>query len=1369
MKFSLEDPTFLIVLLIAVAVFAVVLISVAVFLVFKSRKKSDDAKPEAEKKKKRWNPFPPEVPGMKESFRAAMQRLREKLPGWNERYNVPWYALVGEEGSGKTTLASILSGRGEEVVATEWTEFAPRWLLLDKAVLIDLPGKSFLAAEPQLQPKAGEAARPSHELLAFLDDEASALQRISDRTAWVSFLRHTSRSRPRQPLNGIVLTISASELLALGANLEEPQQAARITELSGRLDDVVYLLGLSLPIYVLVTKCDVLPGFSSYSRCFLDKALGRLSAADSSGIREFSDDLFGWSNPHLLDRSFTPDWVDEAFHDTNEVLLRRQLEMLAETKNPAAADGVFVFPFELQNLREPIRVILDRAFKPTAYHSPHLFRGIYFCGRAEEEEDLDLTAHVTVSADRNFLRGIFGAATGPVLFVRNLFEAKVFPERYLATPIAPKLFSRNRAVMIARIAACALVLVLGVGCIHAWNRLSTLQRTRINPTLQALSSSLDNIAVSSGEDVTPAVDLFNTLGTVHEAEYYSSAMPYSYIDFSGLHRNLRDTLEQTFEVVVLRSCKFALEDRISLVLQSKLSAKPPVIPLVSPATAAYLPGNAWSTDPAYQALDAYLTGLNALHQNIGRYQVINSAGSGSFKQLNALLHYLGGRDLPDSSRFAQDANYQRLLLNATWQPISIPPNYDKLTASATMQHIYAFYQSWFGGNPLIAEVQSLSGNNGLQGISSQAMSPSNEDLRAFVSQSQAIDSQLKNGSYDWLAESFNRQNYPALGPKLDDMSFADDQFTDTVSSSGSQQLDTLKAALQTTPEVLDIQERPVRLNGEVRTVSSILAALLGYEVMSDSYQTSRASGCPAIPNGAIWNQSYLEKAVELESTRGKIEAELLPGLPGQYRDAIQRLVDQRTTNAVSIILQNAAAANPNKGDDQAALQIELQNFSQSSTQLKQIAVSLAGLHATAESSCIERALSRQANSLLVAINQQLPAVYGPLSMNGQSDYSTPVSLWLYGVNSSDDLQSYLASERQQVESLSAEAAPLVQLLHSQGGHSDILTRWRSISQDVDALQAKKPGNPIQALEAFIATDLDKIVPESACKGNSLRQSGDVFLTVRAELSNLAVAHCRATAVARFNEIAAGFNAKLGGRFPFSKLADTRSGTEADPADIAGFYEIFDRDCPGLSSVLPTIVTNPNDVVSFLAAVAAARPLVFGTAKNPLPALEISLKFRTNRNREVFGNRIAQWNFNVGQQSVSAPPDPGGGPPMIWHFGDTLTLGLRYANNSPETPATANPSPAALVTGKSVAYQYSDTWSLFSLLRDHPSTSADPANQYRIDIPNAPLSGSSAGTDTIVYVQMDLLPIGAKPGGETLPVPAFPYQAPMAALKPANGE
>jgi type VI secretion system protein ImpL len=1363
MKISLEDPVFLTILLVAVVLFALCLIALALYLVWKSRKKGDDSnKEDAETENRKW-PIPSAVPGMARSFREAMRRLREKLPGWNHRYEVPWYVLVGESGSGKTTIADSLSGMSAEVVDPDinpTVQYAPRWLLLDKAVLIDLPGRSFLSLEP---PPAAAASK----LPGFLDRTRVLRSASPDRAAWIKFLHLTARYRPRHPLNGVVLTIPATELLAAAGDPEHPHRLARVADLSQRLDDLRRLLSLSLPVYILVTKCDAITGFGSYSRAVAERSIAKHAGTNGSGHEEISSDLFGWSNPHLLDSAFSPAWIDEAFDATNEVLLRRQLEMLTESKGAEAADGIFLFPYELHRLRTPLQILLNNIFRPTAYHSPHLLRGIYFCGR----ESADPTLPDAVDgANRPLVPAIFGNCGHPVAYVQHLFEAKLFPERYLATPVRDSFFSRNRSVLAAQIAACVLVVLLCASSIQAWNRIGTLQRARLEPALRAISYSLDGVLVSTGTNVTPAVNLFNNLGAAHENEYYSLAFPYSYLDLDGLHRNLRDTLERSFEIVVLRSCRYALETRISQLVNSNPGA---VSTDPKRSLAAYPSGTAWAADPEYRDLRAYLSALDALQTNIERYRLITTAGSGSFKQLNELLHYLGGQNLPDSSRFAQDSSYQKLLLDATWQPLQIMPNYDDLTGAAAKQRIANFYRSWFDMNPLIPEVQTLAGEEGLQGLASAGSTLSNEQLRAFTSKTRSLDNQLADGSYDWVAESFHRESYPALGPQLDEMPFADSQFIDGVGNQGTQKLAGLRNALQTTPEVLDFQDRKTRVDGQVRTLASVLDSLLGYEVMADAYEASAGSAaCRLIPAGTIWNQADLGRAIELDAMRGKIESELLPGLPGQYRDVVQRLVDRRTANALSMLLSASAVPNPGEADKQAALQAELANLDQSVDKLKQISGALTELHATAEASCLDRSLVRQANALLISINQQLPALYGHSATADTENKGLPVSLWLYGVSSTDDLQAYLATQRQQIETLSTEAAPLIQLLRIAGGHSDVLNRWRNISLDVEALQAKKAGNPIQTLETFIAVDLDKITPEEGCKGAALHRSSDLFLNVRADLSNSAVARCYSVAVARFNEIASNFNQNLAGHFPFSQLLDTRPGYEAVPANIIEFYQTLDVNSPGLAAVLPNAADKPEDALEFLQAVAAIRPLILGTAKNPNPALGLTVVFRSNRQHEIFGNRIAEWTLRVGQQILHSPPDPGDVPPLIWQLGDPVALTLRYANNSPEFPSPVNPSPAAHIAGATVSYQYGDAWSLFAFFKDHPPGSSDPSNQYSLTVPNVSAASSGnavAPPDTVVYIQIDVLPVGAKPGGTTLSVPSFPYLAPSAVVKAVHGE
>ena len=836
MNLSVHNPAFLTLLLVAAAILAVALIAVGAFLLLRSRKKDKDDPTESKiPGQERW--LAHSTPGMKSSFHQAIRRLREKSSGWSYRYSVPWYVLVGESGSGKTTVADALTGMSDEIFEGDAQENAPRWLLLDRAVLIDLPGRSFLGTGEGFE----QERTPSSPPTVALAGHASTSQE-----AWRSFLRLTASYRPKEPLNGIVLTVSATELMEAIDDPDHQRRLAQFAELAQRFDDVQQFVSLSLPVYVLVTHCDAVNGFVSYSRSFFEKALTQRKELKDDAVAEISDGLFGWSNPHALDSSFTSSWVDEAFDTTNETLLRRQLEMLAGCKTATAADGVFSFPFELQQLRDPLKVLLSQLFRTTAYHSSHLLRGIYFCGRNTAPDIDPLNQDNSQQEGIAISRGFLEKPDCHSIFVRDLFEFKIFAERYLAKAQLQSIFSNNRSVLTAQVSACLLTILFSAGLLHGLHRISKLEKDSINPALQSLTSSLDSLAVTSGANVMPASELFGTLSAVHENEFVSLSMPYSFLDLGGLHRDLHDTLVRSFGVIVLQSCNNALEKKISNILQSSVGVTSSTTGTVS----SFPPGTAWNTDPAYRELYRYLIDLKELQTNIDRYRLVSGAGAGSFKQLDELVHYLGGRNLPGSSQYAQDARFQKMVLDAAYEPLRVPPNFDQQTAYVTNQLIENFYHSWFNSNPLVIEVQELSGKDGLLALTASGATPSNEQLRAIVSRAQKIDAQLNSGTYDWVAEDFKRENYPALGAILNGMPFSDSLYTDRVNTLGTQKLAELNATLQTNPPVLDISDGSVHLSGHVRTLASVLSALLAYELMANDTGTSNASATPTRTNVA---------------------------------------------------------------------------------------------------------------------------------------------------------------------------------------------------------------------------------------------------------------------------------------------------------------------------------------------------------------------------------------------------------------------------------------------------------------------------------------------------------------------------------------
>jgi type VI secretion system protein ImpL len=109
-------------------------------------------------------------------------------------------------------------------------------------------------------------------------------------------MRALLRNRAGRPLDAIVWVIAADTLVTEDG--EPREMSALALESSRKLIALQRQFGLMLPLYIVVSNCDALPGFDAL-------AAGLQGAASVTTL--------GWASPYAPRRAYEDAWLDEAF------------------------------------------------------------------------------------------------------------------------------------------------------------------------------------------------------------------------------------------------------------------------------------------------------------------------------------------------------------------------------------------------------------------------------------------------------------------------------------------------------------------------------------------------------------------------------------------------------------------------------------------------------------------------------------------------------------------------------------------------------------------------------------------------------------------------------------------------------------------------------------------------------------------------------------------------------------------------------------------------------------------------------------------------------------------------------------------------
>ena len=424
---------------------------------------------------------------LKDRFTAAMSSLKGarfgNAKGSSALYQLPWYMFIGAPGSGKTTsllnsgLRFPLAQPGESAAALSGIGGTRNcdWWFTDQAVLVDTAGR-------------------------YTTQDSNA---IVDQAAWKTFLGLLKRFRPRQPINGILVTLSVQDLLT--GDRQERQRYGQIVR--QRVVELQSELGLEFPIYILLTKTDLVPGFSEFFANF-----------DADQRSQVWGITFGFDLKTRVAEPARPAF-DREFPvlatKLNELLFTR----LQEERDPERRAVMYPFPQQFAALGPLISEFLEAAFGESKLQGSTIVRGIYFTSGTQQGAPIDRLLS-SLSASLNLSRGGGRtASTGgasKAFFITRLVKEVVFPEAAIAG------FSERREIFLRRLSWSMLAtsLVLSVGfavgtTLSYFGNKSGLEFAR--PASASAQLALAALGAPAADDLPQVVDALAVLSQVPQA------------------------------------------------------------------------------------------------------------------------------------------------------------------------------------------------------------------------------------------------------------------------------------------------------------------------------------------------------------------------------------------------------------------------------------------------------------------------------------------------------------------------------------------------------------------------------------------------------------------------------------------------------------------------------------------------------------------------------------------------------------------------------------------------------------------------------------------------------------------------------------
>lgn len=375
-----------------------------------------------------------EIGTLQQRMTQALEVLKHTKLGKNKSiYELPWYIMIGPPGSGKTTAIQhsgleypLKEKMGVDMIQGVAGTRNCDWWFTNKAVLIDTAGRY--------------TTQDSHKK--------------QDSRAWQGFLGLLKKYRPIRPINGVIISMGLAELL----NQTKTERNLHARAIKQRLQELQNQLGMSFPVYVLLSKCDLIAGFNE----FFDNL-----------EKEDCEQIWGVTFPMQAENEeeSVVSCFNKEFHALLKNLNERINSRLKNERNQERKRVIYEFPKQLRLLQNAADDFLKEIFYPNSYEIAPMLRGVYLTSATQEGSPIDKLSSELLTSDRTNLST---ASTKPArsYFIKRLLEDVIFPEKDLAT--TNKHHDKQNLILKRSVLVLASILTIGFSFAwwqsYSWNR-----------------------------------------------------------------------------------------------------------------------------------------------------------------------------------------------------------------------------------------------------------------------------------------------------------------------------------------------------------------------------------------------------------------------------------------------------------------------------------------------------------------------------------------------------------------------------------------------------------------------------------------------------------------------------------------------------------------------------------------------------------------------------------------------------------------------------------------------------------------------------------------------------------------------------------